>query len=61
MKLLSGFGISLVNDRYEELVYVTLRNIRINYLTTEAGQDLSATIERLQVWSNTNIHNPLIL
>ena len=50
MQLSSGLGISLVNDKNnEELLYITLRYIDINYSSTSDGQQLTANIHRVQV------------
>ena len=49
VELPAGLGISLVNSWPEELVYISLRNIRLTYQSSEAGQLIEATIKNIQV------------
>ena len=51
VELPAGLGISLVNSWPEELVYVSLRNIQLDYHSSEAGQLIEATIKNIQVSS----------
>lgn len=44
-----GFGISLINTRYQELIYVTLRGLELRYNESDLYQNLSVKLKWIQV------------
>lgn len=46
---LAGFGVSLVNSKLKELLYVTLREIEIKYGDSKLYQTVNATIKWIQI------------
>lgn len=57
-----GIGVSLINHVPEELLFVTLRGIRVEFITSSAHQCLNATIQHLQVDNKlANSHNPVMV
>ena len=46
---LSGFGISLINQKLKELVYITFRDIEIKFRESKLYQTLSTTVKWIQI------------
>lgn len=44
-----GFGISLINTKYQELLYITLRGLEIRYNESDLYQNLSVKLKWIQI------------
>jgi hypothetical protein len=44
-----GIGLSLINSHPEELVYISMRDINVNYFSSGVGQDLEVAVNKFQV------------
>lgn len=49
-----GFGISLINTRYQELCYITLRGLELRYNESELYQNISAKLKWIQIDNQLN-------
>ena len=59
IQLREGIGISLVNHAWEDLVYMSLRQIDIYYHTSSTDQILEASIGDLQVYTVNSVFSIL--
>ena len=51
LHLPAGIGVSVVNSHLEELVYISLKDIIMEYQSTAGGQIFTASIQNIQVSS----------
>lgn len=49
-----GFGISLINTRYQELCYITLRGLELRYNESDLYQNISAKLKWIQIDNQLN-------
>ena len=53
LHLPAGIGISVISSQSEELIYVSLKDIIVDYQSTAAGQIYSINVKNVQVGDKT--------
>lgn len=56
----SGFGVSIVDSKLEELLYLSVTDVLVSFESTHEDDDVEIKIQRIQIDNQIDSHNPVV-